>query len=128
MMVRIIGIAGLGAALFVLLLINGTTPSTVGPLGILAVFLCMYVILVSTLTLILWQGSYILQRVAKGLTVRRPLRVLTLRRAYYFSSVIGLAPVILIAMQSVGRVGFYEVGLVSIFVLIGCVYVAKRSI
>lgn len=128
MMVRIIGIAGLGAALLVLLLINGTTPSTVGPLGILAVFLCMYVILVSTLTLILWQGSYILQRVAKGLTVRRPLRVLTLRRAYYFSSVIGLAPVILIAMQSVGRVGFYEVGLVSIFVLIGCVYVAKRSI
>jgi len=33
----------------------------------------------------------------------------------------------LIGMQSVGGIGVYELGLVVLFVAIGCVYIAKRS-
>lgn len=126
-MVKIIGIVCIVAALLLIFLINSTAPSTVGPLGVLTVFLCIYILTVSLLTLILWQGGYLLKKLTKPFTVRRPFRPLELRQSYYFASVIGLAPVMLIGMQSVGKVGFYEFLLVVLFAIIGCVYVAKRS-
>lgn len=126
-MVKIIGIVGIVAALLLILLIKITAPSTVGPLGVLAVFLCIYVISVSFLTLAMWQGGHVIKKLSKPFTVRRPFRPLGLRQAYYFSSVIGLAPVMLIGMQSVGKVGIYEFLLVVLFTLTGCMYVAKRS-
>jgi len=30
-------------------------------------------------------------------------------------------------MQSVGGIGVYEAGLVVLFILIGCIYIAKRT-
>ena len=127
MMVRIIAIAGLLAAAVLILVINMTSPTTVGPLGILVVFFCIYVILVACLTLGLFFGSRLLARLLKSVVVRRPLQPMKLLRAYYFSSIIALAPVMLIGMQSVGGAGFYDIILVLLFVVIGVVYTAKRT-
>lgn len=127
MMAKIIGIVGIVATLLLIFLINTTAPSTVGPLGVLAVFLCIYITSVSVLTLCLWQGGHLVKRISRPFTVRRPFRPITLRQAYYFASVLGLAPVMLIGMQSVGKVGFYDFLLVVLFAITGCVYVAKRS-
>ena len=55
------------------------------------------------------------------------MQPLSLRKAYYFASVMGLAPVMFIGMQSVGEVGFYELVLIILFVGISCMYIAKRS-
>lgn len=126
-MAKIIGIVGIVATLLLIFLINTTTPSTVGPLGVLAVFLCIYAVFVSLLTILMWQGGYLLQKASKPFTVRRPFRPLGLRQSYYFASIIGLVPVMLIGMQSVGKVGFYEFLLVTLFAVIGCIYVAKRG-
>lgn len=126
-MVRIIAIAGLLAAAVLILVINMTSPTTVGPLGILVVFFCIYVILVACLTLGLFFGSRLLARLLKSVVVRRPLQPMKLLRAYYFSSIIALAPVMLIGMQSVGGAGFYDIILVLLFVVIGVVYTAKRT-
>lgn len=52
---------------------------------------------------------------------------MTLGRSYYFASVIALAPVMVVGMQSVGEVGLYELLLVILFVGIACVYIAKRT-
>ena len=49
-----------------------------------------------------------------------------LRHAYYYGSVIGLGPVMLVGMSSVGNVGFYESILVLVFVVIGVFYIQKR--
>ena len=38
-----------------------------------------------------------------------------------------LAPVMIIGMQSVGEVGLYELSLVVVFLVIACVYIAKRT-
>lgn len=52
---------------------------------------------------------------------------LQLRRAYMYASVIALAPVILVAMQSVGALGIWDVSLVIIFEILACFYIWRRS-
>jgi hypothetical protein len=127
MMVRIIAIAGLLAAAVLILVINTTSPTTVGPLGILTVFFCIYVVAVACLTLGFFFGSRFLARLLKSVVVRRPLQPMKLSRAYYFSSIIALAPVMLIGMQSVGSAGLSDIILVLLFVVIGVMYTAKRT-
>jgi hypothetical protein len=58
--------------------------------------------------------------------LRRPMKTLSFRRSYYYSTILAAAPVMLIGLQSVGSVGVYEVILILVFVVIGCVYVTKR--
>jgi len=115
------------AAIVLLFFISSTTPVTAGPLGILVVFVCIYVVALGTVTFSLWGLNKVIVRLLKPFTVRRPMQVMSLQRAYYFSSILALAPVMLIGMQSVSVVGTYEVGLIGLFVIIGCIYIAKRT-
>ena len=87
----------------------------------------LYVAVLSALTFFIFWVSRLAARFAGSLTVRRPLAVLSLRQAYYYGSIVGLAPVMLLGMQSVGAVGPYEALLVVVFAALGCVYIAKRS-
>lgn len=64
--------------------------------------------------------------VTSGMSLRKPVRVLPFRKAYYLSTVLAAAPVMLIGLQSVGSVGIYEVILVFIFEIVACLYVARR--
>jgi hypothetical protein len=127
MLGKIIAISiGVAVTLLVVLL-QTTTPTTIGPLGILIVFILMYVSALGVLTFLLFGGSKVVAKMSSSFTVRRPVRALTLGRSYYFSSVIALAPVLFLGMQSVGEVGFYDVILVVLFVVMACVYISKRS-
>ena len=60
--------------------------------------------------------------------VRKSAAALTIKRAYYYASVLGLAPVIIVGMLSVGAFGIYEFGLVVLLLSIGCVYITKRAL
>lgn len=102
-------------------------PSTVGPLGILVVFILMYMSALGVVTFLLYGMSKIIGGVFASFAVKKPIRPLTLGRSYYFSSVIALAPVMLMGMQSVAEVGVYDVLLILLFVVIGCVYISKRT-
>jgi hypothetical membrane protein len=64
--------------------------------------------------------------VSSGMTARKPLRKMEFRRAYYFSTVLAAAPVMLIGLQSVQSIGVYEVILVLIFEVVACLYVSRR--
>ncbi len=127
MLKRIILVMGLGATAFLFFFINGTRPASVGPLGILVVFLCFYLVLFSALSFLIWATHKLSVKIISPLTVRSPPQPLSFERSYYFSSIIALGPVMLVAMQSVGRVGPYDVGLIVLFMIIGCVYIAKRT-
>jgi hypothetical protein len=127
MLKKIIGVVGVLACIVLFLFINGTKPATVGPLGILVVFLCLYLILFTGLTFFIWGSYKLIVKVLSPLTIRRPMEPLSFQRSYYFSSILALGPVMLIGMQSVGKIGIYEVGLVLLFMVIGCVYIAKRT-
>ena len=84
---------GCVATLTVLLIINMTTPSGIGPFGVLLFLFSLYVALI---------------------------------KLYYFSSVLALAPVILLGIQSIGGIKLFDICLVVIFEVIACLYVYKR--
>lgn len=121
-------IASVVAAILLVVIFQTTVPAVVGPLGILFVFVLMYVLTLGVLTfLIFGLGNFLQRFITSLLVVKKPFQALSLTRSYYFSSVISLAPVMLIGIHSVGELGFYDVLLVVIFVAISCVYVAKRT-
>lgn len=123
---RIIGGGIVGIALLGVLL-NTTNPSTAGPLGVLAIFVLMYMLVLGALTFLLVVGSRVWARVATGMATARPVQPLDLRHSYYFASILALAPIMILAMNSVGEVGVYDVLLVALFTTIATIYVAKRS-
>jgi hypothetical protein len=127
MLGKVVTISSIVAMLLLTLLLHTTVPATAGPLGILVVFILMYVSALGVLTFFIYSISKVSARLSRSITVKRPLQTLSLNRSYYFSSVIALVPVMFIGMQSVGEVGVYEILLVTIFAVIACVYIAKRT-
>jgi hypothetical protein len=114
-----------GIALTIVL--NTTTPASAGAFGILIVFILAYLLALSSLTFLLWGISRLVAYVMGIFITRRPVERLSLQRSYFYSTILALAPVIIISLQSVGGVGPYELGLIFLLVIIGCVYVTKRS-
>jgi len=108
------------------LMLLTTTPATAGPFGLLVIFLTAYLASVGLISFFLYGISRVAVYALSGASLRRPPRVLPFRRAYYFASVLAAAPVMLVGLQSVGSIGWYEVLLVGLFVVIGCVYVSRR--
>lgn len=103
-----------------------TTPATAGPFGLLLIFISAYLAALGLISFFLFGMSRIAAYVSSGFALRKPLQVMKFRRAYYFSTILAAAPVMLIGLQSVGAIGVYEVALVILFVVIGCVYISKR--
>lgn len=127
MLGRFLTISLILATMLLVIVLQTTTPATIGPLGILFVFVLMYMSVLCALTFLLFISSKVIVKLSSSITLRRPVQQLSLIRAYYFSSVVALAPVMLIGMQSVGEVGFYDVVLIIVFLVISCVYIAKRT-
>lgn len=107
-------------------LLNITTPATAGPFGILVIFILAYLSLLGVMTFLLHGASWVIAHLSTALVARRPFEAFTFKHAYYYSTVVAAAPIMLIGLQSVGSVGIYEFILVSFFVFIGCLYVSKR--
>lgn len=118
---------GLASAGLLLVLLNVTTPSTSGAAIVLFVFLLGYITVVVFMAFLLWGINRVI--VKTSAEFRRPHQNyrLSLKKSYYYASVVALAPVILVSLQSVGGVGGYEVFLVLLFVTLGCVYIARRT-
>lgn len=127
MLSRILIIMSTLAAVVLFLVLNTTTPKTAGALGVLGVFVLGYIVLLGLSAFCIYGASRVATRVVNILTVRRPVAALSLRKSYYYATVVALGPVIIISLQSVGAVGGYELGLVLLLVVIGCLYIAKRT-
>lgn len=110
---------------FVLLsaLMQSTTPSTIHPIGILLVFVLLYVLALGVLTFFLYAASRAISQFQALPFGKSPL---TLRRAYIYASIVALAPVMLLGTASIGRLGIYEILLTMVFEAIACFYVSRR--
>jgi hypothetical protein len=126
MLERIVAIVTLSSLCLLAILLNITAPTTVGPLGILAVFIFAYLSSLGVMTYFLYSFSRLAVHLSTAFTVKRPLTRMSFRVAYYYSTVIAAAPIMLVGLQSVGATGIYEVGLVILFTVIGCLYITKR--
>lgn len=117
----------MASAVGLAVLLQMTTPATIGPLGILLVFVLMYIAALGVLTFLFIAINRLTLKFMGVLDSRKTHTPMSLTRAYYFASVMALAPVMIIGMQSVGQVGLYEFLLVVIFLIVASVYVAKRT-
>lgn len=103
-----------------------TTPTTVGPLGVLAFFTLLYILSVGAFTGLISSISFAVSGLTKNKVLARPLVQISVRKAYLFGSIIATAPVILLAIQSFGGVSLLEFGLVLLFVAICCFVISKH--
>jgi hypothetical protein len=126
MLERIVAIITVVSLCLLIVLLNVTIPTSIGPFGILAVFIFAYVSSLGVMTYFLYASSRIIAHLSSAFTVKRPLVALPFRRAYYYSTIIAAAPIMLIGLQSVGSIGIYELLLVVLFTGIGCLYINKR--
>jgi hypothetical protein len=120
MLGKVLALSTLCAFVLLSALFQSTSPSSIHPLGILFVFLLIYVLVLGALTFLLY-GSILL--VAK---IRKKADHLSLRRTYLFASVLALAPIMVVGMSSIGRMGIYEFLLIIAFETVACFYVARQ--
>lgn len=126
MLQRVLALITVTSLVVLAIILSTTTPANAGALGLLALFLSAYLACLGLISFFLSGVSRILVYVSSGFTAKRPRRPLAFRRAYYFSTILAVVPVLLIGLQSVNAVGVYEVLLVIAFALLGCLYIAKR--
>lgn len=126
MVKKVLVAAMICAAIAVTILLYTTTPATAGPVGVLALFVLTYIIILGIVTFGIYGISRVVVRFSGFMNTKRPLQVLSFRKSYYFASVSALGPVMLLGMQSVSGIGIYEFFLVAFFVVIGCIYINRR--
>jgi len=100
--------------------LNTTNPLQSGPLVILAVFVLIYVVVISLL-------SAVLHFITTVVRMLRPDSHFSMRRGYYVVSIVGLAPVLFIALNTLGQLDMLEIILILLLVGLGCFYVIRRS-
>ena len=89
-------------------------------------FISAYLFCLGLVSFFLFGAGQVIRLLLSGFTLRKPFQPWSLRRSYYYATVIALAPVMLVGLQSVGGVGVYGLILVVLFELIGCLYITKR--
>lgn len=123
---RAITLITLASIIVLSLMLVFTTPASAGPFGLLVIFISAYLTSLGLISFFLYGGSRIIAYVSSGFTVKKPIRAVSFRRSYYYSTILAAAPVMLVGLQSVGSIGVYEVILVILFEVIGCIYITKR--
>ena len=126
MLPRIIATLSLASLCLLSALLTFTTPASAGPFGLLVLFITAYLTFIGLISFFLFGISHLIASMSAGMTVRKPIIAMTFRRAYYFSTVLAAAPVMMIALQSVRTIDLYELLLVIIFEVVACVYVSRR--
>ncbi len=124
---KILLIVGIAAASGLGYLLSSTTPANAGATGILTVFLLSYVMSVVMLTFFIFGTHRVITRLFYSDRTGRVADDVTLRRSYYFASILALGPLILVSLRSVGKVGVTELILVLLLLAIGCLYVSRQT-
>lgn len=126
MLPRFIATLALASLVVLSLMLTLTSPATAGPFGLLVIFVSAYLTFLGVISFFLFGINRLAVMVSANMSLRRPLAKTEFKRAYYFSTVLAAAPVLLIGLQSVRSIGIYEMLLVGIFEVIACLYIAKR--
>ncbi len=123
MLGKVLAISTLCAFVLLSALMQTTSPSSIHPVGILLVFILLYMLALGVLTFFVYVVGVATSRLGRTHQRRQPL---SLKRSYIYGSVLALAPVMMVGMASIGRLGFYELLLVAVFEAVVCFYVSKR--
>lgn len=105
-----------------------TNPTSIGPAGILGVFLLLYLFWTSLFFVIVHIMMTFLHRLPVLRHISKTSKSAKARSyvAYYTASILAFAPVLILAMQSVDQLTWRDITLVVVFVGLAIFYVLKR--
>jgi len=103
------------------IVLNMTNPLQSGPLVILVVFVLLYTLIMSALS----AGLHLVGAVIRMV---KPGQLFSLRRGYYVISIVALAPILFVALNTLGQLDAFEIILILLLVGLGCFYVLRRSV
>src|SRR5689334_13638872 len=106
-----------GLGLFIFL--NVTSPLQSGPLSVLAAFVLIYLLVTS----IMYVVCTLFLKVTAFLGWKK---VVPPKTVYYLVSVIGLGPVFILALNTLGQLEIKDIILVVLLLVVGCFYVLRR--
>lgn len=111
---RLIPVLSLIAAIVLLLMLNFTTPASVGPLGVLVFFLSCYVLV---LGIVLMLVKIFMKLGGKKMG----------HKGYMYAAVIAFGPIMLLLVRSLGSLSPVTIGMVIMVVCIICFLISKRQ-
>ena len=106
-----------------------TDPVSVGPGGVLGVFVLIYLGCLSVLFIILRFGQFWARKLVSLRRSQTPVSNVAgigTRKAYYVASVLAFAPVTLLAMHAYSQLQFTDIVLVGVLMAIITFYILKR--
>lgn len=112
---RLVFICSLLSAILLMLLLNFTNPSEIGPFGVLVFFLSFYVVMFGIATFIVF--------IFRKMTGKRAN---SKREDYLYAAMIGFGPILLLLMRAFNILNILTVLLSVVFVLLGCFLIKSR--
>ena len=126
--VRLVYLIPVASFAILFALFQTTDPISIGPGGILVIFIFLYLFFVSCLFILLHFGTNMIGKIMLSRkTVEQRQWNIGVRKSYYIASIVAFAPVIFLAMQSIGQLQIRDVMLVSLLTIVAIFYVVKRS-
>lgn len=111
--VFILSIIGLAA---LILMINFTSPTEIGPFGVLLFFTTLYIVSFG-LTYFLWFSFSKIALKKKNST----------DKDYLYAAIVAFAPIMLLMARSFGAVNLWTVSLIIVFIALAEFYVYKKA-
>ncbi len=102
------------AMVVILAMMNFTTPTGVGPLGVLVFFTMIYIVFFGVINMIV---AAFLKAAEKKQSIRK---------GHYYAATIAFGPIMLLLIQSFGSLNLFTITLVAIFIFLGCFVIKKR--
>lgn len=107
-------VASLISLVVLAVILNLTTPTEIGPLGVLVFFTTCYVLLFGIANLLV------------GLFFKLIGKKQSQRKTRLYGVVVAFAPVMLLLARAFGSMNWWTLGLVGLFEILGCFLVYKR--
>ncbi len=107
-------ISSIGLAALILM-INLTSPTEIGPLGVLLFFTTLYIVCFGIMTLLLQAFFYFAFK-------REKLN----NKDYLYSAIIAFGPIMLLMARSFGAISLWTVGLIALFLFLAEFLVYKK--
>ena len=123
---KVLGVVSVTSLVLLVGLLFFTTPTQVGPLGILLLFALIYLVCLGILTFVTWYLFRVLAALFKKRISSKPLQPISGKKAYYLATVLAFVPVLIIAVQSFGGISLLQFGLIILLAIIGCFLVLKQ--
>jgi len=111
---HLIPVLSLLSAVILLLMLNFTTPTGVGPFGVLVFFAACYLVVLGIATAVVGLFTKILGK-QMG------------KKNYLYAAIIAFGPIMVLLVQSLGALSPFTVGVIALLVFLVCFLVSKSS-